>query len=115
MEDQSAWTAWSEKKPAVRDMVLTFDPDRTVRTPNGRLPVAKLRPGDRVLSGSDAGFSVLSVSMTKGPHSRGRLPVVKIVVGRDARQTTDATYPVAGHVSSVDGRLHMAAQPEQVM
>lgn len=107
MEDQREWTPWPGRKSLTRDMVLTFDPDRTVRTPNGRMPAAKLRPGDRVLSGDDAGFSVVSVAMTKGPHSRGRLPVVKVVVGTESRPAMAPAMPLAGHISPSDGALHL--------
>ena len=115
MEEQREWTVWPDQKHPARDMVLTFDPDRTVRTPNGRLPVAKLRPGDRVLSGSDAGFSVLSVSMTSGPHRRGRLPVVKVVVGADGLRNLQVGRRLAGHVCSSDGRLHMNGHAARLM
>lgn len=89
-----------------RNMVLTFAADRQVRTEAGEIPAARLRPGDRVLSGANAGLSVVSVTGCSAPQSRDKRPMVRVIVGQDATEPR-TRLPVGGRVSSRDGRLHL--------
>ncbi|MFV0358617.1 hypothetical protein [Tropicimonas sp.] len=96
------------RKPATRviprNLTMTFRADSVVRTGAGECCAAHLRPGERVLSGTDAGLCVHSITLGEPATDDGKR-LVRVVMGQAAPDRAAALLPVAARVSPEDGRL----------